>query len=48
LELLKLLADLEAQFDTAEAKNALAEYESKGGITLETIKRELGIDQDNR
>lgn len=44
LELLRILTELEAKSDVSEAKTALLEFEERGGISLDALKNELGID----
>lgn len=44
IALLNILMELEVKSDTSEAKKALKEYREKGGISLEALKKELGID----
>jgi prevent-host-death family protein len=41
--LLDLLAHIEALIDTEKAQKALTEYETKGGVSLEQLKKELGM-----
>jgi len=43
-ELLRLLTEKVAARDLEAARNALRDYEAKGGTSLEQLKKELGIE----
>jgi prevent-host-death family protein len=44
LPLLERLAELEALFESKNAQEALTEFQSQGGRSMEDIEKELGID----
>lgn len=44
LEILDRLAELEALIDSTEARRALDEFHSKGGVTLDELEKELDND----
>lgn len=43
--LLELLTKIEAVMDLKDARKALDDYHSNGGISVEELKRELGLDE---
>jgi prevent-host-death family protein len=43
-DVLELLARLEALIDIGEANAALEDFDKNGGLTLEQLKKELGVE----
>lgn len=43
-ELFRILTELEALLDSGDAKEAFEEFLKRGGVTLDQIEEELGVD----
>lgn len=44
-DLLEIFVRIEALLDISKAGKALADYKLRGGITLEQLKKQLGLDK---